>query len=515
MIGVALLNVLLIVVDDLRPQFGAYGVPYMHTPNVDKLASEGILFEHAYVQQSICAPTRNSFLSGRYPDKTKAWNFLNHFREPGAGENWTALPEFFKHHGYWATGSGKLYHPNLPPNFDEPRSWSEPWPGSFGKCPCGGTGFPPGGQASCEGLDTTQSGCDDDKIVLTAVTQLQMAINGTLGNGKQPFFIAAGFHKPHLPFYAPAKFFALYPEPVAPSPLHAPEGMPYEAWHSCLSNAVGANNSNWGDFSDIPNNMELDTPMPPAVAARLRRGYFASVSYTDDNIGKVLAAAAPILDRTVVVLIGDHGWSLGEQNAWCKMTNWENGVRVPLIFRPPGYTHGGAKAVQLAEAVDLYRTLADLSGIGAERVEGGVDGVSLGPVIANPTPGAVPELRTAARSQFPRCYNQTVFAMFPTSLPWFDRTDCQDTPRQYFDVMGYSIRTAKWRFTEWRHWDGENLVGRWDLPATGTELYAHATAAVGGPVFATEGVNVADAPGNAAVRQELAATLKGLFQITE
>ena len=89
-------------------------------------------------------------------------------------------------------GSGKLYHPNLPPNFDEPRSWSEPWPGSFGKCPCGGTGFPPGGQASCEGLDTTQSGCDDDKIVLTAVTQLQMAINGTLGNGKQPFFIAAG-----------------------------------------------------------------------------------------------------------------------------------------------------------------------------------------------------------------------------------------------------------------------------------------------------------------------------------
>eukprot|EP01048_Picozoa_sp_COSAG05_P019621 COSAG05_NODE_3121_length_2308_cov_2.488909_2_plen_218_part_00 len=174
-----------------------YGVPWMHTPHIDRLASEGMLFENAYVQQSICSPTRNSFLSGRYPDKTKTWNFIDDFRSGSPeGEDWTALPEFFRNQGFFTTGAGKVYHPNHPPNYDQNRSWSEPWGGAFGGCACGGSGWPPHGRATCEGLENTS--CADGEIATWASTRLQMAANGSLGSDGQPFFIAAGLHKPHV-----------------------------------------------------------------------------------------------------------------------------------------------------------------------------------------------------------------------------------------------------------------------------------------------------------------------------
>eukprot|EP00040_Diaphanoeca_grandis_P003964 m.26542 g.26542 ORF g.26542 m.26542 type:complete len:548 (-) comp15441_c0_seq1:72-1715(-) len=501
-------NILMIVVDDLRAQLGAYGLDYMHTPHLDKMAAEGVLFERAYVQQAICSPTRNSFLSGRYPDKTKTWNFIDDFREVGVGDKWTALPEFFRDNGYFTTGAGKVYHPNKPPNNDQNRSWSEEWLGTFGSCPCGGHGWPPKGSATCENVDTSATGCEDDNIVIAVSERLRMAANGTLGDGKQPWLIAAGFHKPHLPFYAPPEFFKLYPDPPKPEPENVPVNLPFAAFHSCLSNYPNGY-SNWGNFTDIPNEMTLESPMATASAAHLRRGYFASVSYTDSNIGKLLAAAAPVLNTTVVVVIGDHGWSLGEQNEWCKMTNFENGVQVPLIFRPPNYQHAGARVTQLAEAVDLYKTLADLSGLGVALVEDGVDGISLMPVIQNPnlqTP-----LRNASRSQFPRCYNKTLFDNITSPLPMLDRTDCQDLPKEDFDLMGYSIRTDSWRFTEWRKWDGQNLVGLWDIAANGTEMYFHGNDTHASSIFATETENVA---GNLRFQKEqkhLSSLLRSLF----
>ena len=332
-------NVLLIVIDDLRPQLGAYGLEEMHTPNIDKIASEGVLFTRAYAQQAICGPTRNSFMSGRYPEKTLTWNFIewvcpcffpgrpadrvriarSHFREAGAGPDWTAMPEFFRDRGYFATGAGKVYHPDKPPHDDQQRSWSEPWTGSHGpmaQCPC--TGEPESGvkQATCEGLETLPA-CGDDAIADTIIDRLHRAANGTLGNGSQPFFIAAGLHKPHLPFHAEPQDFARYPDPSPPVPARVPEGMPYVAWHSCLSHSPGVNFSDWGNWDDIASNrMTIDNPMPAALATRLRRGYFASVTYTDRNVGRILAAAEPMLPDTVVALIGDHGWSLGEQNEW-------------------------------------------------------------------------------------------------------------------------------------------------------------------------------------------------------
>eukprot|EP00039_Didymoeca_costata_P024040 m.9058 g.9058 ORF g.9058 m.9058 type:complete len:519 (+) comp4000_c0_seq1:127-1683(+) len=476
--GTPLQNILMIVVDDLRPQIGAYGVDYMHTPNIDKLAADGVLFEHAYSQQAICSPTRNSFLSGRYPDKTKVYNFFDNFRNGSDdGTSWIALPEFFKRNGYYTTGAGKIYHPNHPPHFDNDRSWTTPWLGDFGFCTCA-----PAKQASCEGLNLPVSQCQDEIIVSAVVEQL----NSVPTNQSKPWFIAAGLHKPHLPFYAPERFYDMYNDTnsqLLPKDRMIPNGMPYKAWHSCLSNS-SQNNSNWGSFTDIPNDMELNNPMDIPSTQRLRRGYYASVSYTDSNIGKILDAAEPYYNNTIVLLVGDHGWSLGEQNVWCKMTNFENGVRVPLLIRAPHHqVSPGFRVSSPVEMVDIYRTLVDLSGLSYGSIQASVDGKSLKPLLN----GSSENLNEVAQSQFPRCY-AAINKTQPTWLPRFDRTDCQDIPRSLFDYMGYSVRSTAFRYTEWRRWNGTALDAFWDDVHVDMELYDHRSEP---DPFGTESINLA------------------------
>ena len=118
----------MITIDDLRPQLNSYGVSETRTPNIDELAKGATVFQHAYCQMAVCSPSRNSFMSGRRPDTTKVWNFINHFRQPEVGANWTSLPQYFKEHGYYSYGAGKLYHPNRPPANDYPTSWTEDLP---------------------------------------------------------------------------------------------------------------------------------------------------------------------------------------------------------------------------------------------------------------------------------------------------------------------------------------------------------------------------------------------------
>ena len=509
-------DILLIVVDDLRPQLASYGSTFMHTPNMDQLVSEGVLFERAYAQIAICSPSRNSFLSGRYPSSTGVFNFIDDFRNGTAtGSEMVALPEFFRLGGYHTMGAGKVYHANHPPNFDGNRSWSEPWPGDYGNCNCIHPSAssasarhwpPPNGQATCEGL--RPSSCGDDTIVATVVAQLGSVVaTRARGAARVPFFVAAGLHKPHLPFYAPQADFALYRgvAPAASNPM-TPSDMPYVAWHSCLSDNA-ANYSNWGRFGDIANNMTLSTPMDAAATARLRRGYYASVTYTDRNVGKILAAAEPMRNTTIVALIADHGFHLGEQNLWCKMTNFENSVRVPLILRAPGVqAAAGMRISQLAEAVDLYKTLAELSGVGLESVDPSVDGVSLAPLVMQPH--AKP-MRTVAQSQYPRCFS--AINATPSPLPTLDRTDCQDVPRAEFDLMGFSIRTASFRLTEWRVWDRASLRGRWDVAPTAIELYRHADDDKLTDPFSTETANVAADPLLAPTLKDLQDLLRDTF----
>ncbi len=503
-------SILIIIVDDLRPQIRGYHpetLNFMRTPNLDRLISESTLFEHAYVQIAICSPSRNSFLTGRYPDRTRVWNFFDHFRNT-TGQNWTTMPEFFKNNGYFATGAGKVFHPAHPPNWDEPLSWSEKWGGPFSKCDCvtNGTQDNPVAHATCEGLTPNQQ-CQESSLVDKVVEQIQAQVD-TPRAQRKPFFIAAGLHKPHLPFYAPPAYFEPYVNASSPLPPPVPEGvaegMPYVAWHSCLATQNTSNNSNWGSFVDIPNRMTFDQPMDAESRDRLRRGYYASVSFTDANVGRILEVLEPIRNETIVVFMGDHGWSLGEGNLWCKMTTEENGVRVPLLIRDPG---SAAKRVTApVEAVALYKSLADLSGLGAGRVEASVQGTSFAGLVR---PGAPLSAPTYAKSQFPRCY--TWIPKSHTPLPQYDRTDCQDTPANEFDFMGYSIRTAEYRYTEWRRWDKARVEADWSGDPVAVELYDHRNDSSAESPFGTETRNVASDPARAQELSDLAATARAAF----
>ena len=239
-------NVLFIAVDDLRPQLGAYGSSFMKTPHIDELAATGTLFQRAYVQYSFCAPSRNSFLTGRRPDATQAWSFMDHFRERGVGDKWTSLPEYFRRAGYWTVGAGKLFHPGVPPNFDASDAFGNKlsfdefyYPGS-----CTGTtnGWPilepnitnvecVAATGGCPAKATTAG--DGTHWCALDVTKLDAPLQDTLtvkkivswlneakakqdadvksGASKTPFFIGMGLHKPHLPFQYPSTLDGLYP----------------------------------------------------------------------------------------------------------------------------------------------------------------------------------------------------------------------------------------------------------------------------------------------------------------
>jgi hypothetical protein len=221
-------NVLLIIVDDLRPQISAFGESEMITPNIDRIASNGAAFSRAYCQQAICGPTRNSFLSGRRPARTKSWNFLDSFRE--VGPDWVAFPQFFKDHGYTTLGTGKTYHPGIPPNYDEPLSWSQEEsyymaPNGYPKCDVPGWDAPPSLACPNDKPIETQS----DWLDMNRTRQQLRTYGPAAKAGGKPFFLAFGAHRPHLPWNVPRKFWDMYPatEDIAlPTHQSAPSGMP-------------------------------------------------------------------------------------------------------------------------------------------------------------------------------------------------------------------------------------------------------------------------------------------------
>lgn len=329
-------SVLFLMVDDLRPNLGAYGHDFMRTPHMDALAASGMLFQRAYVQYSFCAPSRNVILSGRRPDATRVFSFTDHFREAGVGDQWVTLPQQFKDAGgYTTNGTGKTFHPGLPPSFDAAKSWDNyVYPGSCNgttngwpvkqkgvnnlECPAALMGCPKKGDAALVasdhddpkpeelGLGSAASWCAIDTSKLTVPLSDDLITQQTIefleaaaadvdeaGNAK-PFFIGAGFHRPHLPFAFPQEFGNLYPlEDIAPARVTVPpKGMPMAAWHE-----AGFDNK-W------------DQPSAESYAATYRRAYYSAVSYTDSNVGKVLTKLDELglTNTTIVSLIGDHGW---------------------------------------------------------------------------------------------------------------------------------------------------------------------------------------------------------------
>ncbi|WP_254508077.1 sulfatase-like hydrolase/transferase [Anatilimnocola floriformis] len=381
-------NVLLICVDDLKPVLGCYGDQLAKSPNIDKLAARGVRFENAYCNQAVCSPSRNALLVGLRSQTLGIYDLATNFRksQPSA----ITLPQHFKQNGYRTEALGKIFHVGHGNNEDA-ASWSVPHlqvksigyalkennsePTREGalfenKNPAN---LPKG--AAYESADVDDSAYGDGKVAEEAIKRLQAAKD----RPDQPFFIAVGFVKPHLPFCAPKKYWDLYDpnqfklaEQKTP-PVKAPEYAPQ----------FGGELRN---YKDIPAKGEL----PADLQRTLIHGYYAAMSYMDAQLGRVLTALEETgqAKNTMIVFWGDHGWHLGDHGMWCKHTNYEQAAHIPLIVSAPGKL-AGRSTKSLAESVDVFPTLCELAGLPAPS---GVDGRSFASVIADeksPTKDAI------------------------------------------------------------------------------------------------------------------------------
>ena len=461
-------NVLFIAVDDLRPELGCYGNTVVKSPHIDRLASRGLVFQRAYCQQAVCSPSRTAMLTGLRPDTTKVWDLETHFR--AAVPDCITLPQHFRTHGYHCAALGKIYHNG----YEDGRSWSEPhW-------------YPRGRAVDTDPSDwsrqiVTKHAVDREEYAQPLQEPVRLA-NGKAKRGpalevspksddelpdgataaeavrriqqlaqdRQPFFLAVGFLKPHLPFVAPRKYWDLYDPQAIPRPARdtLPAGCPPLAGHV---------NGELHAYPGVP----PGNPLPEAFAQSLRHGYYACISYTDAQVGRLLAALeqAGIAEDTIVVLWGDHGWQLGDHGLWHKHTNFELATRAPLLIRVPGTKTAGQKCAAPVEFVDVFPTLVDLCGLPTPN---GLAGQSLRRYLVDPTAPA----QKVAISQYPRNGGPGIGA-----------------------VMGYSLRDERWRATFWRERGGERILA--------TELYDE----LNDPA---ETVNLADRPEHQEVLRRLA-----------
>ena len=404
------LNVLFIAIDDLNTAVGAYGHPLVKTPHIDGLAEQGVLFSRAYCQSPICIPSRASMLTGMRPETTQTYRSPHQFRD--ALPNALTLPQQFQQHDYFVARVGKIFHMGVPQDIgtgkkDDAPSWQ------VALNPKGRdvteedklTLLTPdeglGGSLSylaAEGTDKEQT---DGMVATEAIRLLTEHRN-------EPFFIAAGFFRPHPPFVAPKKYFDLYSLDQIQLPQYPSD-----------------------DRKDIPDPALLVNPPNFGLSEQQQkeaiRAYYASVSFVDAQVGRLLRAldSLQLTDNTVVVVWSDHGWMLGEHGLWRKHTLFEEAARAPLIVAAPG-KQKNMVAQQLVEFVDIYPTLAELCGVPSPP---DLEGTSFVPLLDNP--------------QQP--WKQAAF----TSVMTQDRR------------LGKSVRTDRWRYTEWD--DGK----------AGEELYDH------------------------------------------
>lgn len=422
-------NVLFIMADDLRPELGCYGANHILSPNIDKLAASGTLFERAYCQVSVCNPSRSSLLGGVRPDTTGVLD-NQHFLRPQLPDIVT-LPQHLKNNGWYSVSLGKIFHHSEREPGDDPQSWSEPawyhgmpyrsWFSketdeklkAIKKLPADKrpklVRGPP-----YEAADEPDEVYSDGQTAAKAIETLQR-----LKSMGRPFFLGVGFHKPHLPFTCPQKYWDMYPADTIklPENYKTTADVPAPALH------------NWYElrsYGDVPATGGISDEM----ALNLIRGYRACTSFVDAQIGRVLDELdlLGLREKTIVVLLGDHGYHLGENGIFTKMTNFELGTHAPLIVSAPG-KKPGHRTRALVEFVDIYPTLAELCGL---KPPGHLEGISFAPLLDQPNQA----WKEAAFSQYLR--------------PGKEK------------FMGRSVRTDRWRYTEWASLKGE---------VVGSELY--------------------------------------------
>jgi iduronate 2-sulfatase len=415
-------NVLLLCVDDLKPNLGAYGDPWARTPHLDRLAGRGMRFDLAFCNQSVCSPSRNNLLLGSRSTSLGIYGLAQNFRQavPGA----VTLTQHFIKHGWRAEAVGKILHTGHG-NRDDAASWSVPTvvekvveyldPANsanglltreeayFTNQRLGEIRALPRG-AAWERLEVPDSAYADGRIADEGIRRLQAAAV----RKDTPFFLALGFVKPHLPFTAPSRYWDLHD----PARLPLPEFTADPAGAPAYAGKVGGEIVNYSP-------LEVENLRGEALQRTLIHAYYACVSYVDAQIGRVLTE----LDRldlarnTLIVLWGDHGWHLGDHGYWTKHTNYEQANRIPLVIVAPGVTRPGTFTRQPAESVDVFPTLAELAGLPRPDGPQPIDGVSLVPVLRDPA--------ARVRDHAYHCY-----------------------PRD--GRMGRAIRTEQHRLVEWK-----------------------------------------------------------------
>ena len=407
-------NVLFIAIDDLNTRLGCYGFDHIVSPNIDKLAREGVRFDRAYCQYPSCGPSRTSVLTGLRPQTTGVLSNKVFFRY--LVPDVVTLPQLFRQNGYYVARVGKIYHQANPTHIgtsgpDDEASWEEVInPRGRDKdeedlLTVYTSQLPLPDQMSylkAEGKDNEQT---DGKVVDETIRLLKKH-----KSSKKPFFIAAGLYRPHIPYIAPKKYFSLYS--LAKTPLPS---LPAN-YRNSVPPAALASTSQWPNFGTT----ELQ-------ARECILAYDACVSFVDAQVGRLLDSLERLgLDEnTIVVLWGDHGYHLGEHGLWRKNSLFEESARAPLIIRAPGIHPKSHDCKRIVEFVDIYPTLADLAGLQAPK---NLEGTSLRKLLKDPE----------------SCWDR----------PAFIQTKFREAP-------GYSVRTERWRYVEWGEKGGDQ----------GTELY--------------------------------------------
>lgn len=452
-------NVLFIAVDDLRPELGCYGVTQAKTPNIDRLAKQGVVFTRAYCQQPLCNPTRASLLTGLRPASTGVFHNKTHFREKNPDV--ITLPQHFKNNGYYTMTIGKIFHGGL----DDDPSWSEklrsttlgqPYPVN----PVNGYQLPENrkalgkGEAGSKKEDSgagmgPATECADvpDQAYKDGVTA-DTAIAAIRNSKDKQFFLAVGFAKPHLSFIAPKKYWDLY-DPAELVLAKNPDA-PKDAPPIGLSSSIELRAR-----SDMPK----DGPISEAESRHLLHGYLACVSYIDAQVGRVLSELEVngLAENTIVVLWGDHGWQLGDHGAWGKATTFEVCARSPLIVSAPGRAGNGKSANGLVEFVDVYPTLCELANL---SLPPHLEGLSAVPLLNDPsktwkiaafTQSPSPALREWAGLPLDAGMSKVFQPLMERVHKKIQAMDPDDySPEKYNQyVTGYSMRTDRYRFTYW------------------------------------------------------------------
>ncbi|MBV6644499.1 MAG: sulfatase [Cyclobacteriaceae bacterium] len=418
-------NILFIAVDDLRPELSIYGSSRAITPNFERLASKGLVFKRAYCQQAVCAPSRNSLLTGLRPDAMGIYDLGTFFRTKVPDV--VTLPQHFKNNGYHSEAIGKIYH-IWHGNQDDSASWSVPswdyrtYRDQYRKLSSGDTSGIEGPEPVVKGkvLPWHSSAYPDYHHLDYGVTSRAIERMNELGD--EPFFLAVGYYKPHLPFVAPQKYWDLYPK----DSIRLPDKTPPDGSPDFALTSFGELRRYYG----IPK----EGPLTDEQSIQMIRGYLACISFIDAQLGRLLdeLESSGLAASTTIVLWGDHGWKLGEYGSWCKHSNYELDTKAPLIISGPDMLAKGRSTNALTEFIDIYPSLCDITGLPKPAHLQGESFISL---LDNPDL----DFKEIALSQY---------------------------PREKLNLMGYSIRTDRFHLISWRDNSDRFLI-------KANELYDH------------------------------------------